>query len=223
LIKVLLHPLTCRCQDCQAMFPGDRFEPTWTLPAPPGRPTRKVKGALPLGHPQAGPAFSLWVTDDDRLATDWPGFPGTRGAKVDIDWHHHQGPTITGTRDPALAALAAPIPLRRKAVERINARCMVDYGLAPSDTADFITCDLHGQAGIGALACRCAAHSPTPIAVVVLYGVDGDYPDVMCEPCLERYLASDISTIETICSLCQQQNLYRHRIVSTTWYGAPPT
>lgn len=221
MIKVSLHALTCRCPDCLDMFPPDRFEPTWVLPAPTDRKTRKVTGALPLGHPQASHAFSLWVDEDLRLATDWPGFPGTLGARVEVDWHAAGGPRITGTRDPALAALAHPVPLRRKAIERLNARCMVDYGLAPPDTADHIACPRHGH-GIPALACRCLA-GPERLDIVVLYGVDGDFPDALCEMCLARYLARDLSVVETVCSRCQQDNLYRHRIVSTTWYGAAPT
>lgn len=220
MIKVLLHELTCRCDDCAQMFPHDRFEPTWTLPQP-GPDTRRALGSLPLGHPRASATFAVWLDADDRLATDWPGFAGTRGAKVDVEVRGAREWAIRGTRDPALAALAAPIPLRRKALERLNQRLMVDYGLAPDDSADYVACELHGQ-GLPALAC---AHVVGQDAVdaVVLYGVDGDYPDLLCEPCLERYLARDLTVVTTVCSRCQQANLYRHRLVASTWYGAPPT
>ena len=216
MIKVLTHTLTCRCIDCMQMFPPDRFEPTWALPQPTPA-SRKAVGALPLGHPQAGQSFMVWIDTDGRLETDWPGFPGTSGARVEVDWRAAT-PKITGTRDPALAALAAPVPLRRKALERLNQRLMVDYGLAPDETADYIACDLHGH-GIPALAC---AHvvGPDIVDAVILYGVDGDYPDLLCEPCLERYLARDLSVVQTVCSRCQQQHLYRHRLIGSTWYGA---
>lgn len=217
MIKVLTHTLTCRCDDCVQMFPHDRFEPTWTLPRP-SETSRKVLGALPLGHPQAGQTFALWVDHNDCLEVDFPGFPGTIGARVEVDWKAYGGPKVISTHDPALKALADPIPLRRKALERLNQRLMVDYGLAPEEMADFIACERHGH-GIPALAC---AHvvGPEPVDAVILYGVDGDYPDLLCEPCLERYLARDLSVVQTVCSRCQQEHLYRHHLVASTWYGA---
>lgn len=219
MIKVQNHTLTCRCDDCAQMFPHDRFEPTWTLPQP-SAASRRAIGALPLGHPQAGQAFAVWLDSEDRLEVDWPGFPGTAGAKVEVDWRAHP-PRILGTKDPALSALADPVPLRRKALERMNQRLMVDYGLASEDTADFVSCERHGH-GIPALACEhvVSALNVDQLEVVVLYGVDGDYPDLLCEPCLERYLARDLSVVQTVCSRCQQEHLYRHRLVGSTWYGA---
>ncbi len=220
--KVITHTLTCRCSDCVDMFPPDRYEAAWTLPRPEGAEdrVRRALARIPLGHPLGIGAFVLWVDLDSRLATDFPGMPGTLGARVDVDWHHHDGPLITGTKDPALAALAAPIPLRRTALERINARCMVDYGLAPDDVADFVPCEAHGH-GVSALTCACLLDTPTLDAVVV-YGVDGDYPDLFCTACFERFTSGELDVARTVCSRCQQQNLYRHRITASTWYGAPP-
>ena len=226
MIKVTRHRLTCRCDDCVEMFPPDRYEAAWTLPAPEvlrdgAEPPRRVVGRVPLGAANATWPFVVWVDADDRLVTDWPGFPGTHGAKVEIDWRAPEGPEIVGTRDPALAALAEPVPLRRIAVERLNARCMVDFGLAGDDTADYIACPEHGR-GLPALACRCVVASESPLDAVVLYGVDGDYPDLLCTACLPRYLAQDLEVVVTVCSVCQQRHLYRHRLVARTWYGAPP-
>lgn len=201
------------------MFPPDRYEAAWTLPRPEGRDVRRVIGRLPIGHPQSIPAAVLWVDSDSRLATDWPGFPGTLGALVKVESRGE--PTLVATSDPALAALADPIPLRRTTLERLNARCMVDYGLAPPDVADFVDCDRHGH-GAPALACRCVPTSDAPLDVVVLYGLEGDYPDLLCEPCLARYTQGALDAVVTVCSRCQQQHLYRHRIVARTWYGAAP-
>ena len=223
MIKVHKHRLTCSCDDCLEMFPSGRFEPAWAQPEPmatagQGRPFERVIGRVPLGDPAAAWTFVVWVDGDQRLAGDWPGFPGTAGARVELDRAAHDGPVITGTRDPALAALAHPVPLRRLAAERLGQRCMVEYGLAPPEVADFLACPEHGE-GIPALACRHVVDGP-PADAVVVYGLDGDYPDLFCPSCLDRFSHGELSVAVTVCSHCQQRHLYRHHLVSRTWYGA---
>jgi len=221
MIKVTRHPLTCDCADCAAMFPSDRFEPSWTLPKP-SDAARRLEARLPLGHPRASLAFVVWVDAEQRLLHDWPGFPGTLGARVEAEWYRPDSGRVVGTRDPALSALSAPVPLTRRFAERINARCMVDYGLAPEDSADLLPCDSHGS-GAPALACHCiVAHDAEapPLEVYVLYDTDGDYPDAVCVRCMEAYSAGDLSVVTRVCSRCQQAHLYRHRVIAKTWYGA---
>jgi hypothetical protein len=207
------------------MFPPDRFEAAWTLPEPDpghakeGRRFERALGRVPLGDPKATWTFIVWVDEERRLAADWPGFPGTAGARVELA-ESREGWVITRTPDPALAALADPIPLRRLAIERLNARCMVEYGLAPDAIADFIPCARHGF-GIPALACAHVIDGPSTDATVV-YGLDGDYPDLFCAPCLARYASGEVELALTVCSRCQQAHLYRHRLVARTWYGAAP-
>lgn len=221
MIKVQKHHIACMCDDCQAMFPAGRFEPAWAMPEPvPAAGFERVVGRVPLGEPGASWAFVVYVDADLRLADDWPGFPGTRGARVELR-PGDAGREITGTRDPALAALATPIPLRRLAVERVNVRCMVEFGLADAELADYLACEQHGQ-GIPALACSHVIESPDTIDATVVYGVDGDYPDLFCEACLYDYVRGDLSLAHSVCSYCQQAHLYRHRIVARTWYGAQP-
>lgn len=222
MIKVSKHRLTCACEDCQTAFPPDRFEATWTVPAP--DPTcERVIGRVPLGAPNASWGFVVWIDADQRLAHDWPGFPGTRGARVELDRPGRPksdkvSRVITGTRDPALAALSDRVPLRRLTTERINARCMVEYGLADDDVADFIACERHGI-GLPALACVHVLGAEA-IDATVVYGVDGDYPDLFCAACLARYAAGELAVAHTVCSHCQQAHLYRHRLVGHTHYGA---
>lgn len=218
MIKVDRHPVTCDCRHCQAMFARDRFEPTWVYPDP-GRGARRATGVVPIGHPQARPVAALWVTPEGRLATDWPGFPGTRGAAVEVAWDAPGGPIVTATRDPALAGLAAPVPLTHRAVERMNQRCMVDYQLAPPGAADFLACERHGETGVRALACAHVAHGADRVQAVVMYDPDGDFPDCLCTACFERYQQGDTSVVEPVCSRCQQVNLYRHELVGQGFYG----
>ena len=221
MIKVQKHRISCVCDDCQAMFPAGRFEPAWTMPEParPGRRFERVIGRVALGDAGASWTFVVYVDEDLRLADDWPGFPGTRGARVELGQGAVGSREIVATRDPALAALAVPIPLRRLAVERLNARCMVEFGLAEAEIADFIPCEQHGQ-GIPALACSHVIESAEAIEATVVYGVDGDYPDLFCEWCLYHYVRGDLGRANTVCSYCQQAHLYRHRLVARTWYGA---
>ncbi len=217
--KVLGHPLTCGCDDCAAMFPGDRFEPAWTVPKP-SPEARRVEARLPLGHPQASLAFVVWVDADQRLLHDWPGFPGTAGARLEVQWYRPDSGRATGTRDVALGALADPVPLTRRFAETVNARCMVEYGLAPEDGADFVSCDAHGS-GAPATACACvAAGDGAAREVFVFYDVHGGYPDVVCTDCVDRFAGGDVSMMRPLCSRCQQGRLLRHRVVGRTWYGA---
>jgi hypothetical protein len=216
------------------MFPRGRFEPTWTFPQPTPS-ARRVTAAIPIGHPRAPLEFILWVDASGRLAADWPGFVGTMGAQVEVDWSAHGGPRVTGTRDPVLGALADPVPLTRRFAERLNARCMRAYGLlaraddtdgaggANDGDDDTIACPRHG-AGIRAFACKCvAAEDGEARDVVVLYDVGGDFPDCMCPPCVARFQAGDPDVVVPVCSRCQQHHLYRHRVVARTWYGAAPS
>lgn len=231
MIKVHKHLLTCQCDDCATMFPADRFEPTWVVPRPTDTAI-EVTSSAPIGHRHAAARVRLWVepletlasdTSDPwsgRLAHDWPGMPATDGALVRVEryagvWR------VAATSDPILAALADPVPLRRLAAEKLSARCLVLFGLAQPSDADFIECSRHGHAGTAALTCRhvTAATTPPP-ETVLLYGVDGDFPDLFCLPCLDRYANGDVSACITVCSLCQRDNILRANIVRKTWYGA---
>jgi hypothetical protein len=208
------------------MFPRGRFEATWTFP-PPTPEARRVGAAIPIGHPRAPLEVIVWVDAHDRLAADWPGFVGTVGAQVDVDWSAPGGPRVTGTRDPVLGALADPVPLTRTFAERLNRRCMRAYGLLESelgaDDGDEIACGRHGH-GMRAFACKCVAIEDGAVRdVVVLYDVGGDFPDCLCMACLARYQAGDPSVVVPVCSRCQQHHIYRHRVVARTWYGAAST
>jgi hypothetical protein len=219
--KVLAHALTCPCEDCAAMFPADRFEPAWTVPKPSAE-ARRVEARLPLGHPQARLAFVVWADDAQRLLHDWPGFPGTAGARLEVEWYRPDSGRATGSRDVALGALAAPVPLTRRFAEAVNARCMVEYGLAPEDSADFVVCDVHGR-GASATACACVAEGgvgAAPREVFIFYDVHGAYPDLVCADCVERFVSGDLAMMRTVCCYCQQGFLRRHHVVGRTWYGA---
>ncbi|PKN55938.1 MAG: hypothetical protein CVU56_18720 [Deltaproteobacteria bacterium HGW-Deltaproteobacteria-14] len=219
MIKLHKHLLVCDCEHCREMFPHDRHDAVWAA-ADPGGGARRAIGRVPIGADEAPLEFVLWVTADDRLAVDWPGFPGTRGAAVTLSGTAPDGaPVIVATRDPALGALSGEIPLRRALAERFTARCMEEYGLAPEGTADLVACERHGS-GVAAMACRCVVESPEALDVTVLYGLDGDYPDVFCEACLARFARGEVDVCVTVCSRCQQLNIYRHRVIATSWYGA---
>jgi len=221
MIKVDKHLLTCACADCLAMFPSDRFEPVWAAAEPDG-PARRALGTIPLGAPNAPVEVVLFVDAAGRLATDWPGFPGTAGARVELtERGPGQAPMVTGTRDPILGALAPGIPLRRRVAARMNARSMVEHGLAPLDSADFVTCGVHGEA-LSALTCAHIAQASAPLEVVVVYSPDGDFPDIFCAPCLEDVARGALDLTVTVCSRCQQLNAYRHEVTATTWYGQRP-
>jgi len=219
-IKLHKHLLVCDCEHCREMFPHDRHDAVWASPDP-GDGAQRVIGRIPIGADNAPLEFVLWVDDDLRLAVDWPGFPGTRGAAVTLsDTVASDGArVIVGTRDPALGALTKDVPLRRALAERFTQRCMEEYGLAPEGTADSVPCDVHGR-GVAAMACRHVVESPTPVDVTILYGLDGDYPDVFCQGCLAEFARGNVDVCQTVCSRCQQLNIYRHRVVATTWYGA---
>ena len=126
---------------------------------------------------------------------------------------------ITRTPDPILGGFAARVPLRRKLVEVLNARCMVDFGLSPLSACDYIPCALHGH-GLPALTCAHLRDATSPREAVVLYGLDGDYPDLLCPACVDVLSGGDASGCLTICSRCLQPDMYRHHILTTTWYGA---
>lgn len=218
MIKVHKHPLVCDCGDCASMFPPGRFEAVWVAPEPAGAARRAV-GRVPIGHPRPALEVGLWVADG-RLAADWPGFPGTVGAHVELaERAPGEAPLVVATRDPILSALAPPVPLRRALVDRFNARSMVDHGLAPEDSADFVACARHGH-GIGALSCACIIEAAAPREAALVYGLDGDYPDLFCMSCLTLYAGGDVDVCRTVCSRCQQERAYFHHIAATTWYGA---
>ncbi len=238
MIKLAGHLLTCGCEACATMFPRGRFEPTWTFPQPTPS-ARRVTAAVPIGHPRAPLEVIVWVDASGRLAADWPGFVGTAGAQVDVDWSARGGPRVTGTRDPVLGALADPVPLTRKFAERLNARCMRAYGLLDGDDGDdaggsngdedAIACQRHGT-GMRAFACKCVAgeggegrEGGEALDVVVLYDVGGDFPDCLCTACVARFQAGDPDVVVPVCSRCQQHHIYRHRVVARTWYGAAPS
>ncbi len=147
--------------------------------------------------------------------------PATEGALVQVEWFAGVW-RVASTTDPILSALAVPVPLRRLAADRLSARCLVMFGLAQPTDADFIECSRHGHGGTSALTCRHVhgTANERPEAVL-LYGVDGDFPDLFCLACLERYAAGDISTCITVCSLCLRDTILSANIVRRTWYGAP--
>lgn len=219
MIKLEKHRLDCACEHCEAMFPSGRFEATWTAAEPEGTDHRRAVARVPLGVSRRGVSFFVWIDAHDRLATDWPGFVGTAGAAVTLAPSIPGEPDrVVGSSDPILRALTAEVPLRRRFADRLNARCMVELGLAPEDTADFIPCVRHGR-GLPALTCVHLEHEGTPQDAVILYGVDGDFPDLLCVACTERYAAGDIEVCVPTCSLCQQERARHHRVVQTTTYG----
>ncbi len=218
MIKIQKHRLTCDCGDCKDAFPKKRFEAVWIAPEPEA-PALSAKARVPIGDPAAKLEFKVWVTPDGRLANDWPGFPGTAGARVETARDPKGDLVITGTRDPVLTALTAAIPLRRALTDRVSARCTYELGLADIHITDYIPCELHGH-GLPALTCRHVSEASDPIEVIAIYGVDGDYPDLLCPSCVSRVAQRDLSTTLTICSCCQQGHIYRHHISSWTYYGA---
>lgn len=223
MIKVDKHLLTCTCEACAAMFPNDRYDAVWASPRPEGdeRELTRVVARVPIGALRPPLAFVLWVDGDHALAADWPGFPGTVGARVTLGPPDADGSRpLTGTNDPVLSGLSDAVPLRRRLAERFAARCAVEYGLAPVDTADFAECAIHGETGIQCLTCEHLAESEEPLDAVLLYGPDGDYPDILCVPCVARLAQRDLESVRPACSRCQQASIYRHRVVSRTWYGA---
>ncbi|PIE17440.1 MAG: hypothetical protein CSA66_05820 [Proteobacteria bacterium] len=218
MIKVHKHLLTCDCSDCLATFPKKRFEAVWQS-AEPDVPALAVRGRVPIGHADAPLEFKVWVTPDGRLATDWPGFPGSAGARVEIRSDEDGDLFVARTRDPVLMAMSASIPLRRSFKERMSVRCTYELGLSSIHITDYIPCDRHVY-GLPAMTCRHVLDAAGPIEVVVLYGVDGDYPDVLCPSCVERVARRDLADTVTVCSRCQQEHLYRHHIRDWTYYGA---
>jgi hypothetical protein len=223
-IKVNKHRLTCECEACLAMFPAKRFEAIWNLPDPEVPGAVFARAPIPIGVPKPALLFGVWcvaaeVAGFHRLVVDWPGFPGTAGALVVLS--DKDPPAITATPDPLLGALHDDVPLRREVATRFNARCMVEFGVAEPDAADFVACETHGH-GLAALACHHVV-GQSPMDVVVLYSVDGDFPDLLCEPCLARYAGGDLDATVTVCSRCQREHVHRHRVVARTHDGAVPT
>ncbi|MGM0575092.1 MAG: hypothetical protein ACQEXJ_05110 [Myxococcota bacterium] len=221
MIKLSKHRLTCDCEHCRDTFPLKRFEPTWSVPGPPTDGARAVRGHLPIGDPHPAMHFGLWMDDAECLLVDWPGLPGTAGARVRTRAKGpSEPPVIVDTDDPILRGFTSRIPLRRKLQERLNARCLVEFGLAQPDAADHIACEEHGQ-GVPALTCP-HLMEPQPREVVVLYGLDGDFPDVLCQDCLQALAGGDTSVCLTTCSVCQRVRVLHHHVVATTYYGARP-
>jgi hypothetical protein len=219
-IKVQKHPICCDCNDCKSLFPPDRFDVTWSQPDPSLPGAEKATAQVPIGPGPAALRFHVWIDAQDRLVNDWPGFPGTSGAHVKV----RRGPGnipphIIDTRDPILGALRHHVPLRRRLIERFNARCMVEFGIAPMGSADHIPCDHHDH-GAPAQTCTHLRNGPAGQDAVVLYGLDGDLPDCFCPACVEALANGDLGVCETICSRCQQHLVYRHNIVRITHYGA---
>ena len=204
------------------MFPADRFDAVWTPPKPDGEHVERVTGAIPIGAAGAPVRCVLWVDEHDRLLVDWPGLPGTAGASVTIKRPPSGGTgEVVDTTDPILRGFRKDVPLRRKLAERFSARCLVTFGLAPAETADFVPCDEHGE-GLAALTCSHLAASDEPMEAVIVYGVDGDYPDLFCVPCFERFAGGDADVAQMTCSRCQRREATRHHIVHATSYGADP-
>lgn len=223
MIKLETHPLTCRCESCQQMFPPDRFEAVWSPPRPEVAHAERVTGAIPIGDPRATLRATLWVDAQDRLLVDWPGLPGTAGAHVTVE-RPPSGATghIVDTSDPVLRGFRSDVPLRRKVAERLNARCLVSFGLAAPATADFVGCDVHGE-GLSALTCSHLAANPEPMEAVILYSVDGDYPDLFCRACFDAFAQGQSDVARPTCSRCQRREATRHHIGHATWYGAEPS
>ena len=201
------------------MFPADRYDAVWNAPRPQGEDALPAIGAIPIGDPAATLRVGLWVSPEGRLLTDWPGLPGTAGARVDLAQGGDGPPTVIDTMDPVLRGFTHRIPLRRLAAERFQARCMVLFGLVEDEASDLIACTEHGQ-GAAALSCAHLLETTQATDAVLVYGVDGDYPDLLCEACLAAYTSGDVTVCVEVCSHCQQRNVYRHEIVATTWYGA---
>ena len=221
LIKIERHPLTCTCADCETLFPADRFDASWPAPKPERDDIRPATAGIPIGSPNPALRFTLWLDEDDRLACDWPGLPGTIGAKVSVrraPKHSNMDDHVTGSNDIILAGFCEGAPLRRKLVTRFNARLMVEFGLATPEASDYVPCTQHG---LGASSMTCTHLEQTEVRrdAVMLYGVDGDFPDLFCEACVADLNEGVMEHIKTTCSRCLSVLAHRHRIVATGWYG----
>ena len=221
MIKVERHPLTCACEDCKTLFPSDRFDASWPAPKPAREDIRPATAGLPIGASAPAMRFTLWLDESDRLACDWPGLPGTVGARLNVR-KAPPGSTmddhITGTEDIILAGFNDGAPLRRKLTGRLTARLMVEFGLAQPEASDYVPCAKHTM-GAAASTCTHLQDATERRDAVLLYGVDGDFPDLFCEPCVERLSAGDLSQIVTTCSRCLVELARHHRLVNTAWYG----
>ena len=221
MIKVDRHPLVCGCEECATLFPSDRFDASWPAPKPERPDIRPATAGLPIGSPTPAMRFKVWLDSEDRLACDWPGLPGTRGARVSLRASppHSEAPAhITGSDDVLLAGFCEGAPLRRKLTTRFTARLMVEFGLAEPHIADYVPCDKHGS-GISASTCVHLQEATERRDAVMLYGVDGDFPDLFCESCVEDLGKGNLDSVVTTCSHCLALLARHHRVVSTGWYG----
>ena len=221
MIKVEKHPLTCACSDCLTLFPADRFDASWPAPRPAREGVRSVSAGIPIGSPSPALRFTLWLDEDDRLACDWPGLPGTIGARVNLRKappHSTLDDHVTGSDDIILAGFCEGAPLRRKLTTRFNARLMVEFGLAHPSASDYVSCPHHTM-GASSMTCSHLQNSDVRKDAVVLYGVDGDYPDLFCPACVDALNAGDLTHTTTTCSRCLSVLARHHRVVATAWYG----
>ena len=221
MIKVARHPLVCACPACETLFPADRFEASWPAPKPEREGIREVSAGIPIGSSRPALRFTLWLDEEDRLACDWPGLPGTRGARVKV---RKAAPNstmqdhVTGSDDLILRGFCEGAPLRRKLTERFNGRLMVEFGLADASTSDYVPCP-HHTLGVSAMTCTHLQEATGRRDAVLLYGVDGDFPDLFCQSCVDSLNAQNIDHLVTTCSHCLSALARHHRVVSTAWYG----
>ena len=97
----------------------------------------------------------------------------------------------------------------------------MSFGLAPPETADFVPCDIHGE-GLAALTCAHIVASEEPLEAVIVYSMDGDYPDLFCRACFDAFAGGNPDVAQPTCSRCQRREVMRHHITHATWYGAEP-
>lgn len=200
------------------MFPHDRFDVTWPAARPEGE-AYVASAGLPIGHTHASLRFEVWVDADGVLLTDWPGLPGTAGARLET----RLGPgsanrRVVGTSDPILQGFAGDAPLRRRLAERFAARCSSELGLVGLAATDFVPCEAHGH-GLPCVSCEHLLAAGGPVDGALLYDVDGDFPDFLCLACVERLTGGDVSVCVGLCSRCQRDNVRHNRVVAASWYG----
>ena len=95
---------------------------------------------------------------------------------------------------------------------------MVEFGLAEPSASDYIHCPKHSL-GASSMTCTHLQDAEVRQDAVMLYGVDGEFPDLICRACVDDMNAGSVDHIVPACSRCVSVLARHHRIVATAWYG----